>query len=166
MAFGSNTAVGIAFQGKDELSPVVRGIRNSMDGFKKDAATGFGLGAGISVFNAAKSAIGGVVDFMGDAVNAASSMSETQAKVGQVYKTTGGQVLEWGKNAATAMGLSTQKALEAHATFGNFTQALGATEQQSMEMSGSLVQLAADLASFNNMDAEEVLVNLRSGMAG
>jgi hypothetical protein len=72
VAFGSsNTAVGIAFQGKDELSPVVRGIRSSMDGFKRDAATGFGLGAGISVFNTATRAIGMVVDVIGDAVRAA-----------------------------------------------------------------------------------------------
>ena len=35
-----------------------------------------------------------------------------------------------------------------------------------MQMSGSLVQLAADLASFNNQNIEDVLVSLRSGMAG
>lgn len=71
MAFGRDSAVGIAFQGKDDVSPVVKGIRNSMDRLKKDAATGFGLGAGISVFNLAKRAIGGVVDIFGDAVQAA-----------------------------------------------------------------------------------------------
>ncbi|MFI5292765.1 MAG: hypothetical protein ACHQ02_07840, partial [Candidatus Limnocylindrales bacterium] len=72
MAFGSN-AVGIAFEGKDQVTPVVRGIRNSMDGFKRDAATGFGLGAGISIFNTATRALGTVVDVMGDAVRMAAA---------------------------------------------------------------------------------------------
>ena len=158
--------VAISFIGKDLLSALVRGIRNSMDGFKRDAATGFGLGAGISVFNTAQRAIGAVTDYMGDAVKMASSMSETQSKVGQVYKTSGQQVLDWGQDAATAMGMSQQAALESHATFGNFIQALGAGEEQSREMSGSLVQLAADLGSFNNTGVDEVIMALRSGLAG
>src|SRR3972149_3854840 len=143
MAFGSrNTAVGVSVQGKDELSPVIRGTRNTMDGFKRDAAQGFGLAGGISVFNLAKDAIGGVVDYMGDAIGAASALQETQAKVGQVYKTSADRVLDWGEDAAEAMGLSKQAALEAHATFGNFVQALGTGEEKSAEMSGALVQLA------------------------
>jgi hypothetical protein len=81
--FGSNEAVGIAFQGKDEVSPVVRGIRNTMSGFKRDAATGFGLGAGISIFNTAKMAIGAVVDVLGDAVNAA---IEEEASIAQMNR--------------------------------------------------------------------------------
>jgi hypothetical protein len=76
--FGNNEAVGIAFQGKDEVSPVVRGIRSTMDQFKRDAQTGFGLGAGISVWNTAKQAIGMVTDVLGEAVAAA---NEEQASV-------------------------------------------------------------------------------------
>ena len=33
-------------------------------------------------------------------------------------------------------------------------------------MSKGLVQLAADLASFNNMNPDEVLMKLRSGLVG
>ena len=166
MAFGSNTAVGIAFQGKDELSPVVRGIRNTMDGFKRDAATGFGLGAGISIFNTAQRAIGAChrlhgrrrqdgLLHVGDPVQGRPGLQDERPASPRL-----------GQDAATAMGMSQQTALESHATFGNFIQALGAGEEQSREMSGSLVQLAADLGSFNNTGVDEVIMALRSGLAG
>lgn len=67
----ADQSVGIAFQGKDQVSPVVRGIKNTMATFKRDAAAGFGLGAGISVFNLATRALGAVVDVMGDAIRMA-----------------------------------------------------------------------------------------------
>jgi len=158
--------INVVLGAKDEASKTVKGLRGQFERFKRDAVTGFGLGAGISVFNMGKQALGAVVDVMGNAVNAASDLEESQSKVQQVYTDSSREVLAWGENAAEAMGLSTQKALEAHSTFGNFTQALGMSEDEARAVSGAMVQLASDLASFNNQDIQEVLVSLRSGLAG
>lgn len=69
--FGSSSTVTTTFAAKDNMSPVVRGIRRTMDGFKRDVKSGFGLAAGFSVFGVAQQAIGTVVDFLGDASKAA-----------------------------------------------------------------------------------------------
>ena len=67
----ADTRLGIILSAKDQASAVVRGLRGQMTAFKKDAITGFGLGAGISVFNLAERAIKGVVTGLGDAFTAA-----------------------------------------------------------------------------------------------
>lgn len=164
--FGNNSTVQTTFTGKDNLSPVVRGIHKTMDQFKRDAATGFGLGAGIQSFNLAGKAIGFVTDAIGDSIKAASDMNETQTKLDAVFKSSADTVRAWAKDSATSMGMSKQAALEAAGTFGNFLEALGSAEPEAARMSTTLVTLAGDLASFNNQDPTEVLAALKSGIAG
>ena len=79
---GGDGAVVTAFVAKDEMTPVVRGIRATMDRFKKDASTGFGLAAGISVFSAATKA----VDFLGDSLSAYTSDQASVAKLTQAIE--------------------------------------------------------------------------------
>lgn len=67
----ADSRIGITFTGKDALSPVVRGIRSSMDQFKKDARGGFGLAAGMSIWGVATDAIGGVVNVLKGAAQGA-----------------------------------------------------------------------------------------------
>lgn len=118
---------------------------------------GAGMTAGITlpIAMAAKSSI-----------DAASDLSETVSKVGVVFGETSEQVLKFGENAATAMGMSKNEALGAAGTFGNLFRAMEMSEQTSADMSTTLVQLSADLASFNNMDPTEVMDKLRAGISG
>lgn len=80
--FGNNETVVTTFAAKDLMSPVVKGMRATLDQFKRDARTGFGLAGGISVFNLATQAIGGVVDAMGDSLKAYQQdrLSQTQLR--------------------------------------------------------------------------------------
>lgn len=152
------------------LTNTQRQVKSFTTGFKQNMLTGLGLGAGAGVgfmaAQAATKAISGVIDVMGDAVGAASDLAESQSKVDQVFTESAASIHSWAAGSAQDFGLSTQAALEAAGTFGNFIQALGNTEQEANNMSRSLVELAADLASFNNMGIEDVLVSLRSGLAG
>lgn len=107
-----------------------------------------------------------LAQFTKDAVMSASTMNESVSKVQVVFGETSAAVLDWGKNAATTMGLSNQKAIEAAGTYGNLFQAIGITKDKSQEMSTTMVQLAADLASFNNTSVDEALNALRSGVSG
>lgn len=99
-------------------------------------------------------------------VKAASDLDETRNKVKVVFGDMSDDVLEWGKSAATAFGQSQQQALEAAGTFGNLFTSMGLGKSESADMSKGLVQLAADLASFNNIDPALVLEKLRSGLVG
>lgn len=78
---GGGETVTTTFVAKDDMTPVVRGIRNTMDKFKRDASTGFGLAGGISVFNSAERALGMVVDTIGDATRAYREDQLSQAQL-------------------------------------------------------------------------------------
>jgi hypothetical protein len=131
------------------------GMQNMIGTAKKMAAT-----VGVA-FAAAQ-----VVQFGKDVIMAASSMAESVSKVNVVFGENAASVMEFGEKSASALGIGSQKALEAAGTYGNLFQALGVGRPAATEMSTSLVQLAADLASFNNTSIDDALNALRSGLSG
>lgn len=132
------------------------GAESKLGGFAKRAA---GMLAGAFALNK-------VVDFAKGTVDAASDLNESMSKVGVVFGASGDRVLKWSESAATAMGLSQQKALEAAGTYGNLAVAIGLPQDSAANMSTSLVKLAGDLASFNNVPVDEALGAIRSGLTG
>lgn len=100
------------------------------------------------------------------AVNAASDMEESLSKVGVVFGENADDIVAWSESSATSMGQSQQAALEAVGTYGNLLTAIGVNDDQAVEMSKTFVQLAGDLASFNNASPEETLLALRSALSG
>lgn len=137
-----------------------------------DTATS-GMGAKIKSFatNAAL-AIGGafaatkVVDFARQSIDAASDLNESISKIGVVFGQAGDGIIKWSENAAEAMGMSQNQALAAAGTYGNLAVSMGLPQEQASGMSTSLVQLAADLASFNNVPVDQALQALQSGLVG
>lgn len=105
-------------------------------------------------------------EFLKGSFDAASDLSESASKVGVVFGDSAGEIQDWAKTSATAMGQSRQQALEAAGTFGNLFTAMKIGQPQAADMSKTLVGLAGDLASFNNVSPEEALEALRSGLTG
>lgn len=103
---------------------------------------------------------------MQSAVMAASNLSESISKANVVFGRNAEAVQNWSKTTSKAFGINRQAALEAAGTYGNLFRAFGLTEQQSYSMSTSLVELAADMASFNNTSVDDALLALRSGLSG
>ena len=99
-------------------------------------------------------------------VKMASSLEESQSKVNTVFGDSAGVINEFAKTSATSFGITKQAALEATGTFGALISAFGLGKGQASDMSVTLVQLAADLASFNNTDIESAIGALRSGLSG
>ena len=99
-------------------------------------------------------------------INAASNLEESQSKVNVVFGDSAKAVSEFASTAAISMGISKQAALEATGTYGNLLQAFGVAQPAAKEMSLSLVQLAGDLASFNNTSVDAAIQALRSGLSG
>lgn len=121
------------------------------------AKVGAGLTAGVTT----PLAIMGVT-----AINSASDLSETLNKTQAVFGSSADAIVAWSEQSSGAFGLSQQAALDAASTFGNLFAANNVDTSATEEMSQSLVQLAADLASFNNISVEEALTKLQSGVVG
>lgn len=120
-------------------------------------AVGAGLTAGVTA---------PIVGAFSDSIDAASDLSETVSKVQTVFGKEADSMIAWGEAAAKSIGLSKQEALSAAGTYGNLFRGMNMTEQASADMSKNIVQLAADLGSFNNMETPEVLEKLRAGLTG
>jgi phage gp36-like protein len=131
------------------------GMQNMIGSAKKMAAT-----VGVAFAGAQ------IVQFGKDVIMAASSMAESVSKVNVVFGSGADAVLKFGESAAQSIGISNQKAIEAAGTYGNLFQAFGVGQGKAQEMSTTLVQLAGDLASFNNTSVEDAINALRSGLSG
>lgn len=107
-----------------------------------------------------------IIQFGKDVIMASSNMAESLSKVQVVFGENAGAVEKWGNTSATAMGISKQAALEAAGTYGNLFQAFGLGQGEATKMSTSLVQLASDMASFNNTSIDDAILALRSGLSG
>jgi hypothetical protein len=138
-----------------------KGVNQAEKSFK-------GVAKGASLLKTALAGIGIAATIKGlqSTVMAASNLSESIAKSNTVFGKNAQVIQDWSKTTATALGVSRQAALEAAGTYGNLFRAFGISEQESAKMSTSLVTLAADLASFNNVAIEDALLALRSGLSG
>lgn len=100
------------------------------------------------------------------AVDMASDLEESRSKVQVVFGDMAGIVEEFADSAAVSMGMSSQEALAAAGTYGNLFRSMEIGLETSTDMSIGLVQMAADLASFNNIDPTLALDKLRAGLTG
>lgn len=174
MALG--TKVGdVYFEAHADTADAEKNISNNLSNAGTKAGTGFGTKFG-KAFTSTASKIGAgllaawgldkVVDVFTSSISEASSLQQATQKVQAVFGDLSPAILDWGKTASTTFGQSTQQALAYAGSFGNLFTAFGIGKEQASLMSTTLVQLAADLASFNDTSVEEALMALRSGLTG
>lgn len=96
----------------------------------------------------------------------ASDVGEATSKVQVVFGKSAGVVTNFAETTSRSMGISKRSALEAAGTFGNLFVSLKLPQGEAAKMSTRMVQLAGDMASFNNATPEEALEALRSGLVG
>lgn len=100
------------------------------------------------------------------AVEAASNMSETLGKSSVVFGANAAAMEEWAATASRTFGQSKNEALSAAATIGNLFVSMGIGSDRAAEMSRSMVELAADLASFSNTSIDEAIVSINAALIG
>lgn len=155
----------------DKVSGPLDRIRDKFDllGGKGSAASLFGnvgakaVATGFDLISDASSA---ATSFLFDSIDAASDLNEAMSKSQAVFGDLSDEMESWASKAADSFGQSKRSALEAAGTYGNLFQAFGIGQQKAAEMSRTLVELASDLASFNNTSVEEAITALRSGLSG
>ncbi|MFH0980649.1 MAG: hypothetical protein V2A79_03810 [Planctomycetota bacterium] len=150
----------------DQTVDQIAGNVEKRSGKLSQILTGIGQGMGQMIPGMVEQGMGQVVGFIGGAVDAASNLNETVSKVGAVFLDEAPKVLAFGETAAQALGMAKEEALAGAATFGNLFVSMGMAQDKSADMSTSLVTLAADLASFNNIDPTVALEKLRAGLTG
>lgn len=125
-----------------------------------------GMFAGGAKFGAGFFGTQGVIEAMRQSVKVASNLNEQISKSEAVFGDSSQAIQEWARSASK-FGVANDQALEATGTFGNLFRTVDLGTDQAADMSRRLVELAADLAAFNNVeDINEVLEALRSGLIG
>lgn len=114
-------------------------------------------------------AIGGVAGLgvvLKSSINAASDLNEEIARSEQVFGSAAASVRRWSEGASESLKISQQEALNFNSAIGSMFKTIGIGGPELEEMSRTMVQLGADMASFNNQDPSAMLQRLRSGLAG
>ena len=96
----------------------------------------------------------------------ASDLTETRGKIDVVFGSMNTNLYEWAKTSTKTMGLAQQTALDSAALFGDMATGMGLSKNRAAEMSMSLTQLGADLASFKNISNDVASTALKSIFTG
>lgn len=131
--------------------------------FGSNTGAMFGKIAGIAAGVFASIQIG---QFFQDGINYVSDLNETLNKSSTIFGDQAGAMEAWASNAATTMGLSKQAALDAAAGFGDMFSQIGFTGDAAASMSQQVVQAAADLGSFSNLDTADVSERIAAAFRG
>lgn len=107
-----------------------------------------------------------VAGAFGFAIKSASDLNETMNKVDVAFGTSSDAVKQWSQTSIQSMGLAQQSALDATALFGDMGTSMGLSQGSASEMSMSLTQLGADLASFKNIGFEQAQTALAGVFTG
>ena len=107
-----------------------------------------------------------ILGFAKDAVQAASDLEEVQNVVDTTFGASAGQIDNWAKNAIKQFGLTETQAKRFASTIGAMAKSAGVAGPEIVEMSTDIAGLAADMASFYNLDFDEAFQKLRSGISG
>lgn len=101
-----------------------------------------------------------------EAISAASDLQEVQNVVEATFGGDSGKIDEWARKAGEQFGLTETQAKRFTSTIGAMAKSAGMAGPEIVQMSTDLAGLAADMASFYNLDFDEAFQKIRSGISG
>jgi hypothetical protein len=107
-----------------------------------------------------------VIKFGQEAIEAASDLSEVQNVVDTVFGESSRAIDDWSQKAGEKFGLTETQAKKFTSTLGAMMKSSGLAGKEIVGMSTDLAGLAADMASFYNLDFETAFEKIRSGISG
>ncbi len=137
----------------------LKGFKNQIEGFKTFVGAGLKL-AGISLGTAA------LVKFGQQAIKVASDIEEIQNVTDTVFKEMTKDINEFSKGLIQSHGLGELSAKKYASYMGAMLKSSGVHGDAVRSMSKDLTLLTADMASFYNLDTEEMFQKIMSGMSG
>ena len=108
-----------------------------------------------------------LLDFGKEAIQAASDLQEVQNVVDVTFGEQGAAAIEsWAKKAGQQFGLTETQAKKFTSTLGAMMKSAGLTGDEIVNMSTDMAGLAADMASFYNLDFDTAFQKIRAGISG
>ena len=120
------------------------------------------LAAGFSAVKIGKA----LLDLGKDAVSAASDLQEVQNVVDVTFGGNSNKIEDWARSAGDQFGLTETQAKRFASTIGAMAKSSGLAGSEIVDMSTDLAGLAADMASFYNLDFDTAFQKIRSGISG
>jgi hypothetical protein len=140
-----------------------KGLREANAAFSKLSSDVGSLGRNFAVLGAG--IVAGTA-LLGNAVMSASNFEAEFEGVNQVFQDAAGSVQDFADQASRTAGLSATEALKAAKTFGLFATGAGLGVDAAADFSTTMVQLAGDLGSFNDVPTADALAAIQSGLMG
>jgi hypothetical protein len=140
----------------DAVDESTDSMGDSFSKFLKGVAKGFAA-AGIGKM---------LLDIGKASVSAASDLAEVQNVVDVTFGDSAAKIESWSKTAGKQFGLTETQAKRFTSTLGAMMKSAGMNGDEIVGMSTDLAGLAADMASFYNLDFETAFEKIRSGISG
>lgn len=107
-----------------------------------------------------------LMEFGSQAIEAASDLREVQNVVDVTFGESASTIESWSKTAQSQFGLTETQAKRFASTLGAMMKSSGLAGEEIVGMSTDLAGLAADMASFYNLDFDTAFQKIRSGISG
>ena len=104
--------------------------------------------------------------FIGEAISAASDLAEVQNVVDVTFEENSRAIDKWAQSAGKNYGLTETAAKKYASTIGAMLKSQGISSDAIIGMSENLAGLAADMASFYNLDFDTAFEKIRAGITG
>lgn len=150
----------------DAISETEKAFKDAGDTIGK---TGDGITSifkGIAAAFSASKIIGFLKDVATESVNLASDLEEVQNVVDVTFGSGASAIEDWAKSAGTQFGLTELQAKKFTSTLGAMMKSAGLAGPEIVSMSTDLAGLAADMASFYNLDFDTAFQKIRAGISG
>lgn len=116
--------------------------------------------------NGVNTVIDGVTGSISESIELASDLTETQNVVDVTFEDSASTINKWAQEALNAYGITETKAKQYSSTLGAMLKSMGIADDQVLQMSMDMAGLAADMASFYNLDHDAAFEKIRSGISG
>lgn len=116
--------------------------------------------------NGINSIIDGITGSISESIGLASDLVETQNVVDVTFEDSADTINKWAQEALNAYGITETKAKQYSSTLGAMLKSMGIADDQVTQMSMDMAGLAADMASFYNLDHDTAFEKIRSGISG
>lgn len=140
---------------------------NTTAGIIDAAFEGCFMSISASIIGATGQILSAFADWALAAIDMASDLEEVQNVVDVTFGESGAKKIDdWSKKAASQFGLTELQAKKFSSTLGAMMKSSGMTGDEVVTLSEDLAGLAADMASFYNLDFDTAFAKIRAGMSG
>lgn len=144
----------------------IKKTRSSMESFQSSISkTMSGIGKAIKI-GLGVIGLNTIKNFIKDSIDIASDMVEVQNVVDVTFGKMAKDINEFASNSIEQFGLSELAAKTYTSSMGAMLKSSGITGDAVRDMAVDLTKLSADMASFYNLDNEEMFRKIMSGMSG